>query len=153
MHNKYSRLTKIHRQHWARTDPLRPRRMPPSPLPTATALQAPANRAVAALPSFNLQEYSPVLTAWQFGHCHRQSVLRRPQSPARRRGGRRLLRRSGHAHLQHRVDPLEPHGHSPAPLRRSSGRRSWPLCRQGYGCSDCNLSRVICAKEGHMCDF
>jgi hypothetical protein len=137
---------------WARTKPLRPRKALPSPLPAAT-LQAPTNCAVTPLPSFNLQEYSLVLTAWQFGHCRWQSVLRRPPSPARRRGGRQLLRRPGHAHLQHRVDPLVPHEHSPAPLRRSSGRRSWPLRRPGYGCSGCNLSRVICAKEGHMCNF
>jgi hypothetical protein len=39
-------------------------------------------------------------------------------------GGRRLLRRPGRASLRHQVDPLVPHGHSPAPLRLSSGRRS-----------------------------
>jgi hypothetical protein len=68
----------------------RPPNLPPTPAQC---------RAAAPLPSFNLQEYSPVLTAWQFGHRCRQSVLRRPPSPARRQGGRRLLRRPGQAHL------------------------------------------------------
>jgi hypothetical protein len=116
------------------------------PRPFALAVRPPAANAIAAdlarcrssLPGRPLspQQHIPAATALQFGRRRQRAKLRRLQSPARRRGGHRLLLRPGRTHRRHRVDPLVPHGHSPAPLRLSSGRRSWPRRRQGYGCND-----------------